>query len=110
MADGFRAYKAGGQHRHIPEIEQELGRICDSEVRVTFTPHLLPTLRGILSTIYARPSQTVSITRPLHALYTEYYRREAFVRVLEPGTLPSTQYVRGSNYCDLVCLDERWGR
>ena len=54
VADGFRAYKVGGTHRHTPEIEQELSLLHGSPVRVTFTPHLLPISRGILSTVYAR--------------------------------------------------------
>ena len=54
VADGFRAYKVGGTHRHIPEIEQELSVLAGSRVTISFTPHLLPVSRGILSTMYAR--------------------------------------------------------
>ncbi len=110
VADGFRAYKVGGSHRHTPEIEQELSQLSGQEIRITFTPHLLPISRGILSTVYAtlRPGFTAET---IQRLYEGMYEKEPFVRVLPPGSLPATQYVRGSNFCDIAfCLDERTGR
>ena len=110
VADGFRAYKVGGTHRHTPEIEQELSLLHGSPVRVTFTPHLLPISRGILSTVYARlqPGYTAEA---ISQLYQEMYADEPFVRLLPPDTLPATQHVRGSNYCDIgFSIDERTGR
>lgn len=109
VTDGFKAYKVGA-HRHTPEIEQELGRLCARELTVTFTPHLVPMSRGMLSTIYGRlrgePQQA-----ELEAILADYYRDEPFVRVLPAGQLPATQYVRGSNYCDLALrVDRRNGR
>ena len=110
VTDGFRPYKVGGVHRHIPEIEQNLSDLAGSPVLVSFTPHLLPVSRGILSTIYVDLRQMTTLTE-ITALYDNMYAREPFVRLLEPGTLPTTQQVRGSNYCDIsLNLDERTGR
>ncbi|NLX18699.1 MAG: N-acetyl-gamma-glutamyl-phosphate reductase, partial [Desulfobulbus sp.] len=106
----FRPYKVGGIHRHIPEIEQELSIAAGQPVTISFTPHLLPLSRGILSTIYASLTKKGKET-DLHSLYEQVYGEEPFVRILPSGTLPATQYVRGSNYCDLsLQKDERTGR
>ncbi|HDZ75967.1 MAG TPA: N-acetyl-gamma-glutamyl-phosphate reductase, partial [Desulfobacteraceae bacterium] len=106
----FRAYKVGGTHRHIPEMEQELSLLAAEPVTITFTPHLLPVSRGILSTMYARLDHDVSETE-LQELFDDTYRDEQFVRVCPAGTLPATQYVRGSNYCDIgFKIDRRTGR
>ena len=110
VTDGFRAYKVGGVHRHTPEIEQELSLLGGRDITISFTPHLLPLSRGILSTIYARlqPGQTES---SIHQFYQAMYADEPFVRVLPPGNLPATQYVRGSNFCDIgFTIDRRTGR
>ena len=108
--EGFRAYGAGGVHRHIPEIEQELSLLAKEQLTITFTPHLVPMDRGILSTIYAT-SRTATTTGKLNQLYQDFYRGEPFVRVLPPGSLPSTAFVRGSNFCDIAPLvDQRTGR
>lgn len=109
VTDGFRAYKVAA-HRHTPEIEQELGELCGQPVTISFTPHLVPMSRGILSTVYA--STTRSLTQAeAESLYFDFYNNEPFVRVCEPDTLPATQYVRGSNFCDLACrVDPRTGR
>lgn len=107
VADGFRAYKVG-EHRHTPEIEQELSGISGRQVTVSFTPHLVPMSRGILSTIYAQATAPLS---RLDELYRDFYREEEFVRICPQGTYPATQYVRGSNYCDIGCkYDPRTGR
>ena len=110
VADGFRAYKVG-EHRHTPEIEQEIGLLCDREdVNVTFVPHLLPISRGILSTIYASTSKEIS-QNDVDQLYADFYADEPFVRMCEPGSFPATQFVRGSNFCDIGCkVDARTGR
>jgi len=108
--EGFKAYGVGGVHRHTPEIEQELSLLAKEKLRITFTPHLVPMDRGILSTIYARP-HTPTTTDQLLKLYREFYDGEPFVRVLPPGNLPSTAFVRGSNFCDIAPLvDARTGR
>ena len=98
--DGFRPYKVGRTHRHTPEIEQELSVLAGAPVTMTFTPHLLPVARGILSTIYAT-LQPGFDQRRIYELYEKMYGAEPFVRVLPPGQFAATQFVRGSNFCDL---------
>lgn len=110
VTDGFRPYKVGGVHRHIPEIEQELSIAAGKSVTVSFTPHLLPISRGILSTIYATLTDKGK-EADLQTLYEHLYQHEPFVRVLPAGTPPATQHVRGSNCCDLALQqDGRTGR
>jgi N-acetyl-gamma-glutamyl-phosphate reductase len=113
VADGFRAYKVGGAHRHIPEIEQELTVLAGKPVTISFTPHLLPISRGILSTMYAPLNDEISATTEteLQELYEKTYADEPFVRVCPAGSFPATQYVRGSNCCDIgIKVDARTGR
>ena len=108
--EGFKAYGVGGVHRHIPEIEQELAILAGTKLTITFTPHLVPMDRGILSTIYALPGKTMT-SADLVKLYKEFYRGEPFVRVLDEGNFPSTAFVRGSNFCDIgLTVDSRSGR
>lgn len=108
--DGFKAYKVGGVHRHTPEIEQELSALAGDLVSVTFTPHLLPINRGILSTIYVEPL-TPCTQEELQALYEETYAGEPFVRICPPGAVPSLQHIKGSNYCDIsIVVEKRTGR
>jgi N-acetyl-gamma-glutamyl-phosphate reductase len=110
ITDGFRAYKVGGSHRHTPEIEQNLGDCAGHPISVTFTPHLLPISRGILSTVYANLNIAADEDQ-LRELLQRRYRGEPFVRILDRGQQPATQYVRGSNYCDIaVTLDQRTNR
>ena len=108
--DGLMAYKVTG-HRHTPEIEQEISLLAGRSVLISFTPHLVPMSRGILSTVYA-PLKDKSLTaREVHAAVVDFYREEQFVRVRELGDLPHTLDVRGTNFCDLgVFVDERTGR
>jgi N-acetyl-gamma-glutamyl-phosphate reductase len=98
--DGFRPYKVGRAHRHTPEIEQELSALAGLAVNVTFTPHLLPIARGILSTVYASLMPGFH-QKNINELYQEQYGDEPFIRLLEDDVFPATQFVRGSNYCDI---------
>lgn len=108
--EGYKAYGVGGVHRHTPEIEQELSLIAEVPLKITFTPHLAPMDRGILSTIYAAPLKELT-TAQLIRIFEEFYAGEPFVRVLPQGSLPSTAFVRGSNFCDIAPLvDQRTGR
>jgi len=108
--EGYKAYGVGGVHRHTPEIEQELSLLAGEKLMLTFTPHLLPMDRGILSTIYAAPLKEIE-TDALIRLYEKFYNGEPFVRILPKGSLPSTSFVRGSNFCDISPLvDPRTGR
>ncbi|MGQ9920437.1 MAG: N-acetyl-gamma-glutamyl-phosphate reductase [Desulfobacca sp.] len=107
--DGFRAYSVAA-HRHTPEMEQELSRLAQEPLTITFTPHLLPMSRGILATLYTTPRQPLT-AEELQATYERFYQQEPFVRVCPPDSLPTTTAVRGSNYCDLaVRLDRRANR
>ena len=107
--EGFKAYKIGA-HRHTPEIEQELGRIAKTALTISFTPHLVPVNRGILSTIYADLNNGISASE-LFDLYDNIYGDERFVRICKPGTLPNLSSVRGSNNCDIgITVDGRTGR
>jgi N-acetyl-gamma-glutamyl-phosphate reductase len=106
---GFKAYKVGG-HRHTPEIEQELSLLAGRPMRISFTPHLLPVKRGILSTIYAKMTKDLTASEAT-ALYQEWYRDEPFVRICRAGQFPNLSSVVGSNYCDIgVTIDKRTGR
>lgn len=106
---GFKAYKVG-QHRHTPEIEQELNELAGEKFAVTFTPHLLPVKRGILSTIYASLKTDISLPE-LHSLYMSFYAEEKFVRVCPPGVFPNIASVCGSNFCDIgLTVDARTKR
>ena len=108
--DSFKPYAVGGVHRHIPEIEQELSLLAGETITISFTPHLVPMDRGIVSTIYARLAAEAT-TAELLALYREFYDGEAFVRILPEGSYPSTAFVRGSNFCDIgLAVDKRTGR
>ncbi len=107
--EGFKAYSLP-RHRHTPEIEQTLGLLSGSGVTISFTPHLLPINRGILSTCYASLSSQLTLDA-LHDLYQDRYASETFVRVLPKGQLPNVSQVRGSNYCDIgLAVDDRTGR
>ncbi len=107
--EAFKAYGVAS-HRHTPEIEQTLTDLAGSQVRVNFTPHLLPVNRGILSTCYATLRREHS-TSDLLDLFRTHYRGEYFVRIHPQGSLPDVAYVRGSNFCDLgVVADSRTGR
>jgi N-acetyl-gamma-glutamyl-phosphate reductase len=105
--ESLEPYKIG-QHRHIPEIEQELSLLAaqgersrgrPAPVTVAFTPHLVPMNRGILSTAYCRLSGTIDATT-LRTLYRDFYKGERFVRLCEEP-VPNPRHVRGSNYCDV---------
>jgi len=99
-----------GDHRHAPEIEQELSLLAGREVKISFTPHLLPINRGILSTIYATLKKDVT-TASLLELYRGFYRGEKFVRVYKEGAYPNVSSVRGSNFCDIgMSVEKRTNR
>ena len=106
--DNFKPYAVEG-HRHTPEMEQELSLAAGEPVRLCFTPHLLPMDRGILSTIYVRGLEGAD-ARDMMQAWQEAYQDEPFVRVLEPGRLPATKEVRGTNAVALgLATDPRSG-
>ena len=93
----FAAYKVGA-HRHTPEIEETLSTMVSNKVSITFTPHLLPINRGILSTIYCTPKDKVNLEE-IHKLYVDCYKNEPFVNILPLGETASIKNVRLTNDC-----------
>ncbi len=99
VSDSFKAYGVAG-HRHLPEIRQGLAQVAGESVGLTFVPHLVPMIRGIEATLYARLLDTgVELTE----LYAERYADEPFVDVMPAGSHPDTRSVRGSNCLRLAC-------
>lgn len=106
-SENFKAYGVGN-HRHTPEIEQELSLICGEDVIVSFTPHLAPMKRGMLATSYLDLLYGETEMEYVHSIYTDYYKNEPFVRILPLGQLPQTKLVSGSNYIDIsINIDKR---
>ena len=107
--DSMNAYKISG-HQHVYEIERELGLVADKEIRITFTPHVVPLCRGILTTIYGRLKGDQDIKGIMES-YQSYYRDASFVRIFGPDIPLTSANVRGTNYCNLsLNWDERTGR
>ncbi|MDO8588032.1 MAG: N-acetyl-gamma-glutamyl-phosphate reductase [Armatimonadota bacterium] len=99
-----------GVHRHTPEIEQELSAVAGSPVTVSFTPHLVPMVRGILTTTYASLAGQAE-TASLIDLYRDFYAKAPFVVVFGEGEYPATKNTQGSNYCHIgLKVDDRTGR
>jgi N-acetyl-gamma-glutamyl-phosphate reductase len=89
-----------GNHQHAVESNAALSRVAGEDVRISFVPHLVPLIRGILCTIYGELRRDVSAT-DVHEIYREFYAGEPFVRVLPPGLSPGLKGVLGSNLCDI---------
>jgi len=96
-ADSFKAYKVDG-HRHLPEITQGLTTAAGHTVGVTFVPHLVPMIRGIQATLYAK----VTSDSDLQSLYESFYKGEPFVDVMPKGSHPETRSVKGANTCRIA--------
>ncbi len=102
-------------HRHTPEIEEQLGYAAGRPITISFTPHLVPMMRGILATEYAslnrKPDGSYPTEEEIRKVYESCYADEHFVRVLKTGVCPETKWVEGSNYVDInFVIDERTGR
>jgi N-acetyl-gamma-glutamyl-phosphate reductase len=107
--ESVSAYNIAGKHRHTPEIEQELSGL-GQPVMVSFTPHLIPITRGILTAAYGT-LQTDIKPGEIRDLYEDFYADEPFVKVLADGHLPATKHVAGSNFCHLgLAVDKRVNR
>jgi N-acetyl-gamma-glutamyl-phosphate reductase len=104
-AESLRSYSIAGRHRHTPEIEQELSRLAGHEVRVVFSPHLVPMTRGILSTCYVEPSDGWSAEK-YTSFARELYAGSPSVRVLGVGESPDTLWARGSNRAFVSYTDD----
>lgn len=96
--ESFKAYGVAG-HRHLPEITQQLNQVKGQHVNLTFTPHLVPMVRGIHATLYA---PLIDQGVELQSLFETYYENELFVDVLPEGAHPDTGDVRGTNRCQLA--------
>lgn len=97
--ENFAAYGIGS-HRHTPEIEQTLSYMANENVEVTFTPHLLPINRGILSTIYCEPKDQLTLEK-IHEIYKNQYENEEFVHVLPLGQTAEIKHVKYTNNCNI---------
>lgn len=107
--ENFRIYQVN-QHKHVPEIEQQLHDWDPAAGAVTFQPHLVPMVRGIMTTMYMKANKEIT-EQQLRDLYQTVYEKETFVRVRKQGMYPATKEVFGSNYCDIgLTYDERTGR
>lgn len=107
--ENSKAYKIA-THRHTSEIEQELSKVAGDDIMISFTPHLIPQKRGILSTIYINLKEKCT-TKELVDMYKKYYENEFFVRIKDAGELPETKHVAGSNFVDIgIVVDERLNR
>lgn len=109
--EDFKAYKVD-IHQHAPEINQELSKLADERISVTFVPHLLPLNRGILETIYVKKKakrkkslRCSSRQENLISLYKKFYKKEPFVRIREEGDFPKIKDVVHTNFCDLGIKD-----
>ena len=102
LSGGTHPYSAGGAHRHLGEFDQEFSLLAGRNVRVQFTPHLMPFNRGILATVYVRgePAQ-------IHAALATRYEAETFLEVLPFGALPSTRSIAGSNFVHVGVIGDR---
>lgn len=105
VGEGFKAYSVGG-HRHQPEIIQNLAQFAGAAAQLTFVPHLVPMIRGIEATLYARLRGG---GHDLQGLYERRYQGEPFVDVLPGGSCPETRTVRGSNVCRISVAEPLGG-
>jgi N-acetyl-gamma-glutamyl-phosphate reductase len=102
LSEGYNAYSVGGTHRHLGEFDQEFSALAGEEVRVQFTPHLIPANRGILATCYVSGE-----AQAVYGALTKAYADEPFIEVLPFGETPSTHHVRGSNFCHIGVTGDR---
>jgi N-acetyl-gamma-glutamyl-phosphate reductase len=106
--ENARAYKVGN-HRHIPEMEQEIGNLLGREIAIVFVPHLIPISRGILTSIFMRP-RTGTTEQDVRNALEASFAKSRFIRLLKSGELPELKNVRATNFCEIaVLLDRRAG-
>ncbi len=106
LSEGYHAYALGGTHRHLGEFDQEFSAIAGRDVKIQFTPHLIPANRGILATGYVKGDPDA-----VYASLQNAYADEPFIEVLPMGEAPSTRHIRGSNFCHIgVSRDRIEGR
>lgn len=102
-----RAYNIAGKHRHIPEIEQEISNLFGQKTIVTFTPHIIPVERGMLSVIYANLNKKITTAEAVE-IYKTFYKGKNFVKVLDENVLPNINKVVNTNFCEIgLSVDAR---
>ncbi|MGJ5676641.1 MAG: N-acetyl-gamma-glutamyl-phosphate reductase [Nostochopsis sp.] len=110
-ADNSLAAYSVARHRHTPEIEQICSELAGHELTIQFTPHLIPMVRGILSTVYASLRDPGLVRDDLITIYRAFYRNSPWVRICDPGIYPQTKWACGSNICYIgIEVDPRTGR
>lgn len=101
-SEGIKAYAVGGTHRHLGEFDQELSFVAGQPIEIQFTPHLIPANRGVLATAYVTGN-----AEKIYNVLQSRYKDEPFIHILPFGKTPSTQDVRGSNYCYIGVVGDR---
>ena len=101
-SEGIKAYAVGGTHRHLGEFDQEFSLVAGKPIKIQFTPHLIPANRGVLATAYVTGN-----SEEIYNTLCSRYIDEPFMHVLPFGKMPSTQDVRGSNYCHIGVVGDR---
>jgi len=110
VMNNLSSYKFGGVHQHIPEIEETLSTIAGEDVKISFTPILAPIPRGILATVTAKMTSSVSI-KQIRESYINYFAQSEFVHILPEGQMPSTSSVLGTNHAHIqVAIDQHTNR
>ncbi|WP_013325478.1 N-acetyl-gamma-glutamyl-phosphate reductase [Gloeothece verrucosa] len=110
-ADGSLGAYGVGKHRHTPEIEEVCSDLAGHEVKIQFTPHLIPMVRGILATVYATLRDPGLVREDLITIYNAFYRSSSFVKILPTGVYPQTKWACGTNLCYLgIEVDPRTDR
>ncbi|WP_460273231.1 N-acetyl-gamma-glutamyl-phosphate reductase [Celeribacter sp. ULVN23_4] len=102
LEDNSFGYSVGGKHRHLGEFDQEFSKIAGRDVRIQFTPHLIPATRGILATAYVQGEASA-----VHYALADAYMNEPFIEVLPLGQVPAMKHVRGSNFCHIGVVEDR---
>ncbi|PTQ74492.1 N-acetyl-gamma-glutamyl-phosphate reductase [Celeribacter persicus] len=102
LEDNAFGYSIGGKHRHLGEFDQEFSKVAGRDVRIQFTPNLIPATRGILATAYVQGEATA-----VHYALADAYMTEPFIHVLPFGQAPAMKHVRGSNFCHIGVVEDR---
>ena len=102
LSEGYHAYAVGGTHRHMGEFDQEFSAVAGRDIKIQFTPHLVPANRGILATTYVKGDP-----QAIYDTLAQAYENEPFIEVLPMGEAPSTRHIRGSNFCHIGVVADR---
>ncbi|MEA5469194.1 MULTISPECIES: N-acetyl-gamma-glutamyl-phosphate reductase [unclassified Spirulina] len=109
--NSLAAYNVAGAHRHTPEIENICSDLAGQEIKVQFTPHLIPMVRGILATVYANLRDPGLVREDIITIYNAFYRSSPFVKILPNGIYPQTKWAAGTNSCYIgLAVDTRTDR